>query len=194
MTPDQIAEMNPSALAPVMGALLSGLERVKLDADQKAALDAAAALDADNRPLILGDAGDLSEAQLAAVLAGGDSDPGQVGEFQWAGGSMMGGGEQATIVVDAVAYATLTFSNVGGGNTARSGAAAATVDVGGGAGNDKATFFRELKKALDALVAAGDPMPVFFKPTLNGIKVIAPWAASLALSSNDANLTAVNPA
>ncbi|MCA9544049.1 MAG: hypothetical protein KC613_06645 [Myxococcales bacterium] len=189
LTPDQIAEMNPSDLAPIIGALLSQLERVKLSDDQKAALDAAGAVDANNRPLILGDAGDLTAAQLAAVLAGG-GDPGLVGEFQWAGIGV-GVGTQATIEVDGTTYATLAFSLVDGTTTARTGDKAATVDVGGGNGNEKATFFRELKLALEAL--APDKQPFWVEPTVNGVKIVAPWAASLVLASTDAGLTAVNP-
>lgn len=116
---------------------------------------------------------------------------GLTGRFDYAG--PVAGGTSLTVTVDGTLYATFSLANVGGGNTTRGGAGAVTVDIGGGAGNDVATFMLELKRGFDLLAAAGDPLPVFISPTAAGIAVNAPWASALVLASDDAGVTAVNP-
>lgn len=154
MTPDQIAEMTPSQLAPIVGALLSGLERVKLTPEQKAALEAAL-LDANNRPVVVGDAGDLTAEQLASLLGGGGLAVASlsVGDL---GLTLNAGNGPTTLTLDVGGtVAVLSFDEFGV-NISRTGALAVTVGLGGGVGADPVKVAEAILYSVGLLIDAGD--------------------------------------
>ena len=98
---------------------------------------------------------DLAEANETAVAAvsGG---PSRAILTHTPGVASWGFGEVLTISIDGAAVATVTMVNFAGGGTARAGANAVNLDVGGGVGDDANLSIRELLFSMGLLFDAGD--------------------------------------
>lgn len=92
----------------------------------------------------------VAEAALAAVPAGADATLLFVG-------SPGGGSLTVTVTDGAGAAGVVTFGNTGGFNApTRTGAGTATIDTGGGLGNERDTLAAMVGHAVRAMVTAGD--------------------------------------
>ena len=107
---------------------------------------------------------DLAEATQAAVDV---LEPAPAGAaisraiFTHTGGMPNGSAQVFTISLDDELAATFTTLPMGaGGATARTGAGAVSLDVGGGVGEDPDQFLRDIMYGLSLLFGAGDISPV----------------------------------
>lgn len=147
---------------------------------------------------------DLAEANETAI---GAISPGPSRAiFQVTNGAALDAGETLTVSIDEVVVATLTTISDAGGATARTGANAADVDLGGNAFLEGAKSIPEFGFAMGLLMEAGDIDPVdievypaaFFDGP-SGVStgfalVFKCYTGAISLETTIANTSVSNPA
>ena len=201
-TPTQLKALAPSDLAAVNAAVLSE-HQTDINA-AGAGVTANAADIVTNAAGIATNTGDIA-TNVAGIAA---LQPVPEATVTW--NAALSGGTTVTVTVDTVLEATLTLNVGGGGGTARTGANAATIDIGGGVGGDAQLAAGDLAAGLrligdtDAVNFTAEPLAPAVVYTAaaggirnfhlgGGIRIKVPAGSTLVVATDDAGLTVVNP-